>query len=232
MATAVREAAEQWEEEAPVPPAVIWRRTLDEARTLASLALRHRDVRLADARAYGEVPFGGAEPKPGSHAAPWDATAPVEIPDTGFSIKGYIDRIDIARDGRRVAVTDYKTGRAVEDDARLRGGKELQRCLYAFAVKALLGDDVEINASLLFPREAVNLPLADPGQTLDDLARYLRIARHSLLEGALLAGPDAGGSYDDLRFALPANASATYLRRKIEATTVRLGAAVQVWDAI
>lgn len=232
VATAVQEAAAQWEVEAPVPPAVIWRRTLDEARTLASLALRHRDVRLADASAYGEVPFGGAEPKPGSHAAPWDATAPVEIPDTGFRIKGYIDRIDIARDGRRIAVTDYKTGRAVEDDARLRGGKELQRCLYAFAVKALLGDDVEIHASLLFPREGVNLPLADPGQTLDDLAGYLRIARRSLLEGALLAGPDAGGSYDDLRFALPANASATYLRRKIEASTVRLGAAVQVWDAV
>ncbi|MEN7528653.1 PD-(D/E)XK nuclease family protein [Cupriavidus sp. DL-D2] len=232
VAAAVQEAAAQWEVEAPVPPAVIWRRTLDEARTLASLALRHRDARLANARAYGEVPFGGAEPKPGSHAVPWDATAPVEIPGTGFRIKGYIDRIDIARDGRRAAVTDYKTGRAVEDDARLRGGKELQRCLYAFAVKALLGNDVEIYASLLFPREGVDLPLADPEQTLADLAGYLRIARRSLLEGALLAGPDAGGSYDDLRFALPANASATYLRRKTEATTMRLGAAVQVWDAL
>ncbi len=232
VATAVREVAAQWEVEAPVPPAVIWRRTLDEARTLASLALQHRDARLADARAYGEVPFGGAEPKHGSHAMPWDATAPVVIPGTGFRIEGYIDRIDVARDGRRVAVTDYKTGRAVEDDARLRGGKELQRCLYAFAVKALLGDDVEIYASLLFPREGVYLPLTEPEQALEELAGYLHVARHSLLEGAILAGPDAGGSYDSLRFALPANACATYLQRKFEATTVRLGAAVQVWDAV
>ena len=32
--------------------------------------------------------------------------------------------------------------------------RELQRCLYAFAVKALLGDDVTISASLLYPARA------------------------------------------------------------------------------
>ncbi len=34
----------------------------------------------------------------------------------------------------------------------LQGGKELQRCLYAYAVKALLGEAVEIEAALLYPR--------------------------------------------------------------------------------
>ena len=38
-----------------------------------------------------------------------------------------------------------------------------------------------------------------------------------------MIGPDAGGAYDDLAFALPANASATYCKRKIAAATERLG---------
>jgi hypothetical protein len=34
-----------------------------------------------------------------------------------------------------------KTGRKPKDDIILNGGNELQRCLYAFAVKAMLGND-------------------------------------------------------------------------------------------
>ena len=63
----------------------------------------------------------------------------VEIPDTGFSIAGYIDRLDISGDGKRALVRDYKTGRPPKDHIRLNGGQELQRCLYAFAVKASAG---------------------------------------------------------------------------------------------
>ena len=133
-------------------PPVIWRRTLDEVRALGNRALAFRDGDLAGARAYGEVPFGGAEPK-SDGAIPWDAEAPVAIPDTGFRIRGHIDRLDVSADGRRALVRDYKTGRAPRDDIVLDGGKELQRCLYAFAVKALLGDGVAIAASLLYPRE-------------------------------------------------------------------------------
>ena len=36
---------------------------------------------------------------------------------------------------------------------------------------------------------------------------------------------------DDLAFALPANASATYCKRKLPAATERLGEAAQVWEA-
>ncbi|CAG9172473.1 hypothetical protein LMG23992_02244 [Cupriavidus laharis] len=225
------EASAQWEAETPVPPAVIWSRTLDDARTLASRALRHRDPRLADAQAYAEVPFGGSAPRSSLHAAPWNTDDPVEIPGTGIRIKGYIDRIDISRDGRLAAVTDYKTGRPIKPDDRLRGGKELQRCLYAFAVRALLGTEIDIHAALLFPREDLALPLVDPVQTLDEVTCHLRTAQQSLLGGALVAGADTGSDYDDLRFALPANASATYLRRKQAAVLERLGAAAQVWDA-
>ena len=230
VARAARAVAADWESERPVPPAVIWSRTLDDARVMAGRALTYGDDVLPGARAYGEVPFGGSEPKSDAET-PWDASAPVTIPDTGFNIAGYIDRLDISGDGKRALVRDYKTGRPPRGDIRLNGGRELQRCLYAFAVKALLGDDVAIGASLLYPREPVDLQLGDPEAVLAEITGYLRAARTSLSGGGALPGPDTGGDYDDLAFALPANASATYCKRKLPAATERLGEAAQVWEA-
>ena len=61
----------------------------------------------------------------------------VEIPGTGIQIHGYIDRLDLAGDMKRARVIDYKTGRLNRNmaDVVVKGGSELQRCLYAFAVK-------------------------------------------------------------------------------------------------
>ncbi|HVB80750.1 MAG TPA: PD-(D/E)XK nuclease family protein [Candidatus Binataceae bacterium] len=230
VARAAQAVAGDWESERPVPPAVIWSRTLDDARVMAGRALTYGDDVLPGARAYGEVPFGGSEPKSDAQT-PWDASAPVTIPDAGFNIAGYIDRLDISGDGKRALVRDYKTGRPPRGDIRLNGGRELQRCLYAFAVKALLGDDIAISASLLYPREPVDLQLDDPEAVLAEITGYLRAARTSLSGGAALPGPDTGGDYDDLAFALPANASATYCKRKLPAATERLGEAAQVWEA-
>lgn len=227
---AAADIAELWETERPVPPRVIWRRTIDEARELSRRALSFGEDRLPGARAFGEVAFGGAEPK-SDVAPPWDATASVEIPSSGIRIAGYIDRLDISADGRRALVRDYKTGRKPKDSIILDGGRELQRCLYAFAVKAMLGDDVEISASLLYPRDDVDLQLDDPDGTLLNIAAYLHAARANLLSGGSVLGVDTGGAYDDLAFALPANADATYCKRKIAAATERLGAAAQVWEA-
>ncbi|MET4016630.1 PD-(D/E)XK nuclease family protein [Bradyrhizobium sp. S3.2.12] len=222
--------AAQWESERAIPPAVIWGRTLDDARLMASQALTYGDELLPGARSYGEVPFGGLEPKSKAET-PWDPYMQVTIADTGFNIAGYIDRLDIAGDGKRALVRDYKTGRPPRTAIRLNGGRELQRCLYAFAVKALLGDDVAISASLLFPREPVDLQLEDPEAVLAEITTYLRAARVSFAGGAALTGPDTGGDYDDLAFALPANASATYCKRKMPAATERLGDVAQVWEA-
>ena len=230
VARAAQAVAADWESERPVPPAVIWGRTLDDARVLASRALSYGDDLLPGARSYGEVPFGGSQPKSDGQT-PWDTSTPVTIPDTGFNIAGYIDRLDIAGDGKRALVRDYKTGRPPRGDIRLNGGRELQRCLYAFAVKALLGDDVAISASLLYPRDPVDLQLDDPEAVLVEITGYLRAARTSLAGGAALPGPDTGGDYDDLAFALPANASATYCKRKMPAATERLGEVAQVWEA-
>jgi len=145
---AAAETAALWETERAVPPRVIWQRTLEEARQLAANALTFTDTPLTNARSFSEVPFGGTVPKSDAEL-PWDAGRVVEIPDTGFRISGYIDRLDIGKDGRRAMVRDYKTGRPPKDRIILDGGKELQRCLYGFAVKALLGKDVTITASLL-----------------------------------------------------------------------------------
>jgi len=230
VARATHAVAADWESERPVPPAIIWARTLDDARFMAGRALSYRDGLLPGARSYGEVPFGGLEPK-SAVGTPWDPSAPVTIPDTGFSIAGYIDRLDISGDGKRVLVRDYKTGRPPRGDIRLNGGCELQRCLYAFAVKALLGKDVAISASLLYPRELLHLELDDPETVLAELMGYLRAARTSLAGGAGVLGPDAGGAYDDLAFALPANARATYCKRKLPAATERLSAVAPIWEA-
>ena len=227
---AAQAIAADWESERPVPPALIWGRTLDDARLMAGRALSYGDDLLPGARSYGEVPFGGSAPKSEAET-PWDPGVPVTIPDTGFNIAGYIDRLDIAGDAKRALVRDYKTGRPPRGDIRLNGGRELQRCLYAFAVKALLGDDVAISASLLYPREPVDLQLDDPDAVLAEITGYLRAARISFTGGAALPGPDTGGDYDDLAFALPANASATYCKRKLPAATERLGEVAQVWEA-
>ena len=231
---AVQDAADTvagvWESERAVPPAVIWRRTLDDARLLTSRALTYGDEQLPDARSYGEVAFGGFESKSAA-GSPWDPMIPVEIPKTGFRINGFIDRLDLSGDGKRALVRDYKTGRPPKDTISIDGGRELQRCLYAFAVKALLGADVSISASLLFPREQIDLQLADPEATLIEITGYLQAARANLTAGNALIGPDTGGNYDDLAFALPANAGATYCKRKLPAATEIFGDAAQVWEA-
>ena len=131
----------------------------------------------------------------------------------------------------RALVRDYKTGRVPGDDIVLDGGKELQRCLYAFAVRALLGEEMSIAASLLYPHEEWDLRLDDPDAVLGMLAGHLRAARTSLASGGAVMGVDTGKKYDDLAFALPANASAVYRVRKEAAANERLGDATRVWDA-
>ena len=190
----------------------------------------HGDGRQPGGTAFAEVPFGGMEPK-SPEPLPWDPALAVEIPDTGLRIKGFVDRLEISPDGSTAHVCDYKTGRTPRQSIVLDGGKELQRCLYAFAVKAMLGDQVSIDATLLYLRDSAELRLEDPAGTLALIAGYLLSARENLLAGGCAAGIDAGDAYDDLAFALPANARAGYCSWKREAADARLGAATAVWQA-
>jgi len=57
-------------------------------------------------------------------------------------LSAIVDRLDLAEDMSRARVIDYKTGQLRNGTANviLDGGKELQRCLYAFAVRTLIGE--------------------------------------------------------------------------------------------
>ncbi|MBU2408602.1 MAG: PD-(D/E)XK nuclease family protein, partial [Gammaproteobacteria bacterium] len=154
----------------------------------------------------------------------------VIVPKTPFRVGGYIDRLDLEIGNARAIVVDYKTGKARKDFV-LDGGKELQRCLYAFAVKALLDPAVVVAPSLLYLRVQHSMPMADPGAALAALQKYLNIARVSLVAGNAVPGIDAAGTYDDLAFALPANAAASYNRRKQQAVSDLLGDATLIWEA-
>ena len=230
LETACGTVAATWEANQAVPPGIVWRRTLADTKEVALAALQGRPEPLSGQRSFTEAPFGGQEPKSDS-TLPWPADTIVHVADTGFRISGYVDRLDLSDCGSRARVADYKGGKCPKDAVTLGGGSELQRCLYAYAVRSLLGEHVEVEAALIYPRAGVTRPLEDAPSTLDALARYLRAARTNLLAGGALPGPDTGSQYDDLAFALPAMADKGWGRRKAEPAAIALGDAALVWEA-
>jgi hypothetical protein len=225
------EVAGAWESGQSIPPRVIWERTLAEAKSLAVIALTEPENALDGQRSFSEVPFGGQIARDASSSFPWDPVTPVSISGTELRIGGFIDRIDLAADGRSARVRDYKTGRTPKQEIVIDGGRELQRCLYAYAVKALLGEHVAVEASLNYPRDGTVLHLDRPEVVLETVRNHLTNARLSLIAGRMAPGPDTGNDYNDLAFALPANASKAYCRRKEPAVGKLLGPAASVWDA-
>jgi len=224
-----QKVAEDWEAALPVPPAILWRMRLNQAQAMAQRALSWPLTSFSAQRSYGEVPFG--DPVAASPAdAPWDVTQSVTIPTTDLRILGRIDRLDLAADRTRARVVDYKTGKP-RDAGTLDGGKELQRCLYAYAVRSLLGPAVTVEAALLYPRGESNAyqPLLDTGGALETLTAALSLARNAFLAGHAVPGPDTGGDYDDLRFALPASPGGM-IDRKREAGRILLEDAALVWE--
>ena len=136
--------AREWERTRPVPPPVIWERKLHDIRALAVAALGYREQSLAGQRSWAEIPFGGdrsVEDLTDERRAllPWDPTTPVVIPETTVAIGGSIDRLDLDGAGTIARVTDYKSGKPPgKKQPVLKGGAELQRCLYAYAVRSLV----------------------------------------------------------------------------------------------
>ena len=237
VAKAIREVAESWETEQPVPPAIVWRHAQETAKDLALKALGYPFTPLPKQTTWTEVPFGaGSALKTDRCNLPWTPNQKVEILGSGLHIRGRIDRLDISGDETVARVIDYKTGRLnnKQSEVVIDGGSELQRCLYAFAVKTLVNPKIKVEAALLFPRAADGneslFPLANVNTVTKDLARFIRLARINLEDGLALPGIDAGGKYNDLVFALPANAKASYLARKQLLVSNRLGEFVQLWE--
>ena len=225
--TARAAVAGQWETEVAVPPAILWALTLNKAEAMAVAALSWPLPTLPNGRSHGEVRFGNT--KAVSAGDPWNTAQPVTIPGTALRIQGRIDRLDLSGDGRTARLVDYKTGRS-KDPGTLNGGSELQRCLYAYAVRALLGPEVEVEAALLFPGEGgAYYPLADTRAALATLTEALLRAESSLRDGHALPGPDTGGEYDALAFALPASPG-DLTERKREVACKQLGDVSLIWQ--
>nr|WP_315398043.1 PD-(D/E)XK nuclease family protein [uncultured Duganella sp.] len=227
LQTSLAVVAERWEQEEAIPPAALWRYSLRMAAVSAFATLEYGRGALPGARAFAEVGFGGAVN--GSQRSPWDRARAVEIPGTGLAIKGVIDRLDLSADGKIAIVRDYKTGKGMLGaEVALAGGAELQRCLYAFAVRALLAGVEEVHTSLLYTRHMKEFVLHAPEQTLDTLRAALLAANQSFAGGRALPGPDAGGAYDDFALLLPANSE--YGQRKQAAVLALLADAAKIWE--
>jgi hypothetical protein len=117
----------------------------------------------------------------------------------------------------------------------INGGGELQRCLYAFVVKTLLGQNIEIEAALLYPRategDQALFPLQGLDATLEQLTDATDLARCNIEAGFALPGIDAKNAYNDFAFALPGNAGYGYLPRKMTLAAEKFGDAAKIWEA-
>jgi PD-(D/E)XK nuclease superfamily len=231
--------AAEWEQSQPTPPPVIWRRKLQDIRELAFVALTFAETPLPGQRSWTEIPFGGdyhvRDLTPEQRAnLPWDPLTPVVIPGTDLRIGGSIDRLDLATTGDVARVTDYKSGKPPRNGSEplLRGGAELQRCLYAFAVRSLLPAVNSVTSRLLYPKAADGglYSLADPDAVLSRLAEFAAAAARLAAAGNLLPGPGAANIYNDFAFALPGGAKESYFELKFPLIAARLADLAPLWE--
>lgn len=215
----------------PVPPALIWFSTMEMAELFARAALTYPLPVHDGIKSFAEVPFG-KEAKWIRSDLPWEQDVTVEIPGTGIFVGGVIDRLDLLSDGSKAYVLDYKSGKTPPkiEEAILNGGKELQRPIYNFAVKTLLGDRIEVESALIYPMTSTYAPLPEADHALDLLAGYVATARSLLLEGAIAAGIDAEDSFSESKFALPSQADAVYLQHKRQARAHTLSELTTLWS--
>jgi hypothetical protein len=242
IAAAVGEAldtvAREWEHMRPIPPPVIWERKLRDIRMLAVAALEYREQSLSGQRSWAEIPFGGdtsVEDLTDERRAslPWDPTKPVVIPKTTVAIGGSIDRLDLDGAGTIARVTDYKSGKSPgKKQPVLKGGAELQRCLYAYAVRSLVPAVKDVETRLLFPRAKKDslYPLAEPAAVLAFLADFAIAVQRYAKAGNMLPGAGAQDDNNDLAFALPGGAKQSYFELKSGLIAERLADLSPLWE--
>ena len=60
-----------------------------------------------------------------------------------------------------------------QNEAGLNGGREVQRCIYLVAAQALLGQNIETTARLLFVKTGEQLELPEPQNSfVDELCKW------------------------------------------------------------
>ena len=220
----------RWEIEEAIPPTIIWNRTIIDAKDMAKRALCYKEDLIPDAKSYSEVPFGKANRESASDS-PWNNEQPVLIPDTDVNIAGFIDRLDISSKNNQAFVCDYKTGKPPTKEFELDGGSELQRCLYAFAVKELLGEKINVTPALFYPQDPPTVfVLENPEEVMKTLKYYIKTAKENLRNGLAIQGEDTESSYNKFSFVLPANAANTYCKRKQYDANNKLGRLPELWE--
>lgn len=248
ISASTEDVAKRWQTAHPVPPARVWIHQLEHARETAVAALLFPLPALPGQRVYVEVPFGGGQdpdrPSPrgrtlaASRPLPWKPDASVPVPGTTLLVGGRIDRLDLSGSGEQARVIDYKTGRR-KADVQLNGGRELQRCLYAYAVGALVSGPPRVESGLLHSRDDAGFDLlATPDEALAKLSDVLAAAAAGLRAGLCLPGVGAGTSgakseqyeRDDLAFAHPATPGTTPARKKAAARAELDPAVVAFWE--
>jgi len=211
--------AERWPLTRAVPPRLLWLDTIQEALRRARRGLTVDERFGPGTQSFSEVAFG--DPK--SHAErsdPWHEDQEVLIGSSGIRLKGRIDRVDVKPDRRGVRISDYKTGTTPRDlhEVILGGGTEVQRTLYAVAIKQLIPEVSTIISRLLY-LDTMGPPAGLSGDVLEGaeetLLHFIDTASEAITDGIAYPGPDAFAGYNDLRIALPA-ALDRYQRRKDE----------------
>ncbi|MDX8454908.1 PD-(D/E)XK nuclease family protein [Mesorhizobium sp. VK9D] len=208
LEAAVKSVARDWPLTRAVPPSLLWLDTIEEARRRARRGLTVDDRFGPGTQSFSEVPFGTPESQ-AKNSVPWRENQQVLIGRFGTPLKGRIDRVDVKPDRRGVRMSDYKTGKTPRDlrDVVLGGGAEVQRVLYAVAIKQLIPEVSTIISRLVY-LDTMEPPARLEGDVLEQaeekLLRFIDIAVEGLRAGIAHPGPDAFAGYNQLRIALPA----------------------------
>jgi len=222
-----------WPLRRSVPPGILWRHTVKEAARHTTRGLASDEPTRADTRSWSEVPFGQDQPMAGE--LPWDATIKIPIAEAGLVYGGRIDRLDIRASGDGVQITDYKSTKPPPKTHRiaLGQGRELQRVLYAMAVRTLLPEVRIIVARLIYLADEpaiFELKGDDLDRAIAEVTTYLVSAVEILQSGRTAPRWETDEFYDDMRLALPADRE-SYLRRKnsdFRAANQKLG---KLWNS-
>ncbi|HEY5105723.1 MAG TPA: PD-(D/E)XK nuclease family protein [Caulobacteraceae bacterium] len=206
---AMTSIGQTWPLERATPPPLLWRYTLELARAFAWRALTLDGTFAPGTRSWTEIEFGDPNGPAAEADAPWDPRAPVLVSGTELTIRGAIDRLELSADDRGARVTDYKTGLPPKNPAAmvLAGGAELQRVLYAIAVRQHR-PDARAQARLVFLNDETPIPHRLAGDELEAAIEQavgaLRAGVDLMRRGVALPGPDAETDWSPSRLPLPA----------------------------
>ena len=152
----------------------------------------------------------GMQPRHAEYAFGFDGPpVAMALPDGGeVRFRGFIDRVDVARDGLRAVVMDYKTGSSrqyaqMKDDP-LMAGKRLQLPVYAMAVRETLLPDAALRAEYWFI--SANGGYTRVPVTLDTVEAQFRSMVQAIAEGVrggvfpANPGPSGFGGPENCRY--------------------------------